>query len=95
MYRVIREFKDLQDKGHHYKVGDRFPHHGLKVSEERLMELSGYDNRRHLPLIKEEHTEKAFPLTEETHEELKTGETTVEPKKAKRKAKKSHVGADS
>lgn len=51
MYKVIRFFRDLQDKNHAYHVGDSFPHDGVKVSEERLVELSTDANRRHVPLI--------------------------------------------
>ena len=51
MYRVIKFFTDLQDNNHAYKVGDVFPHDGMKVSEIRLKELSTDANRRHMPLI--------------------------------------------
>lgn len=61
MYKVIKQFHDLQDVTktkngnvyHEYKVGDEFPRKGLKVSEERLKELSGKDNKRGTPLIEE------------------------------------------
>lgn len=52
MYKVIHFFTDLQDKNHPYNVGDIFPHDGLKVSEARLIELSGSNNKQHKPLIK-------------------------------------------
>lgn len=58
MYKVIKHFADLQDKNHIYNVGDTFPHKGLEVSEERLAELSGSDNKQGVPLI-EEVKEKA------------------------------------
>ena len=51
MYKVIKYFTDLQDNNHAYKVGDVFPHDGMKVSEIRLKELSTDANRRHMPLI--------------------------------------------
>jgi len=51
MYKVIKYFTDLQDNNHAYKVGDVFPHDGMKVSEMRLKELSTDANRRHVPLI--------------------------------------------
>lgn len=61
MYKVIKQFHDLQDVTktkngnvyHEYKVGDKFPRKGFKVSEERLKELSGKDNKRGTPLIEE------------------------------------------
>lgn len=51
MYKVIKFFRDLQDNNHAYKVGDVFPHKGMEVSENRLLELSTDKNRRHMPLI--------------------------------------------
>lgn len=51
-YKVIHFFTDLQDFSHPYHVGDTFPRHGMRVSEERLKELSGNNNRQHKPLIK-------------------------------------------
>lgn len=52
MYKVIHFFTDLQDFNHPYNVGDVFPRDGLKVSEARLIELSGSNNKQHKPLIK-------------------------------------------
>ena len=51
MYKVISRFADLQDCNHVYEAGDTFPREGTKVTEERLAELSGYDNRQKKPLI--------------------------------------------
>lgn len=61
MYKVIKHFHDLQDatktKGgeiyHEYNVGDEYPRKGFKVSEERLKELAGKDNKQGTPLIAE------------------------------------------
>ena len=58
MYRVIKFFTDLQDNDHPYDVGEPFPREGMEVSEERLAELSGSDNKRGEPLI-EKHNEAA------------------------------------
>lgn len=73
MYRAIRFFTDLQDGEHPYKVGDAFPRNGLKVSENRIKELSSGNNKR------------GYPLIEEVAE--KSGEPKEEPKKRTRKAK--------
>lgn len=61
MHKVIKHFHDLQDATktksgvvyREYNVGDEYPRKGLKVSEERLKELSGKDNKRGTPLIEE------------------------------------------
>lgn len=68
MYKVIRGFHDLQDATktkngnvyREYKVGDIFPRKGLEVSEERLKELAGSENKQGMPLIElvEERSKK-------------------------------------
>ena len=52
-YKVIRAFKDAQDDSYMYHVGDKFPHSGTEVNEERIAELASDKNRRGEPLIKE------------------------------------------
>lgn len=52
MYEVIHFFTDLQDSEYPYNVGDKFPREGMQVSNERLNELSGSNNRQKKPLIK-------------------------------------------
>lgn len=59
MYKVIKKFHDLQDARktkngtvyHEYNVGDAFPRKGMDVSEERLKELAGKENKQGTPLI--------------------------------------------
>lgn len=51
MYKVIEFFTDLQDKDYAYNVGDIFPRVCVTVSEERLAELAGSENRQGRPLI--------------------------------------------
>ena len=51
MYKVINYFADLQDNNFAYEVGDTFPRAGLEVTEERLAELSGSNNKQGKPLI--------------------------------------------
>lgn len=52
MYKVIKFFVDLQDNNHPYNVGDAFPRSGADVTEGRLAELAGSDNKQGQPLIK-------------------------------------------
>ena len=58
MYKVIKFFRDLQDNNHAYHVGEYFPHKGMEVSKERLLELSTDANRRHMPLIEKVEDEQ-------------------------------------
>ena len=51
-YQVVSYFEDLQDHNHAYNAGDPFPRDGLEVSEDRIKELSGEDNKRGYPLIR-------------------------------------------
>ena len=51
MYEVIVDFIDLRDNNHAYKVGDKFPHDGVTVSDKRIDELAGDKNKRKMPLI--------------------------------------------
>lgn len=53
MYKVIHYFTDLQDNNHEYNVGDTFPRIGLEVSDKRIQELAGSDNKQYKPLIEE------------------------------------------
>lgn len=51
MHKVIKTFRDLKTN-HVYSVGDTFPHGDLKVSAERLKELSTKANKLGTPLIR-------------------------------------------
>lgn len=51
MYRVIKQFADLQDGNHVYYVGDKFPHNGRRVAKARLTELETSANKIGQPLI--------------------------------------------
>lgn len=51
MYRVVKFFTDLQDGDHPYHVGEAFPRDGVDVTEERIKELSGKENRQGVLLI--------------------------------------------
>jgi hypothetical protein len=51
-YVVIKDFKDLQDKNHIYRAGDKYPRSG-RIKKDRAEELSGSENLRGEPLIEE------------------------------------------
>lgn len=63
MYKTIVFFRDLQDGGRAYDIGDEYPRAGLTVSSERLEELSTRKNIRGIPLIRDfgENKPKAKP----------------------------------
>lgn len=84
MYKVIHEFLDLQDNSHYYAVGKTFPRRGVKVSKERIEELSTSANKIGVPLI-EAPEAKIQPVKGENKA---AEETTNKVKKAPRKAKK-------
>lgn len=50
-YKVIHPFTDVEDFRHVYNVGDKYPRIGMKVSEERLKELSSNKNKQKRALI--------------------------------------------
>lgn len=92
-YTVLVRFKDLQDNGRVYSVGDKFPRAGLEVSPERLEELSTTKNRRHIRLIAgtpdENIPENTSPLTEEVPLEVQTDVNPSEESEAQEKPKKT------
>lgn len=51
-YKVIKDFKDLQDNNHIYRAGDKYPRKG-KSKAERIEELSTSNNKLNTPLIEE------------------------------------------
>lgn len=57
-YKVIKLFTDLHDNDYLYKVGDTFPRKGISVTEERIAELAGSDNKQHTPLIEKVETKR-------------------------------------
>ena len=78
MYKVLKHFTDLQDKGYPYNEGDIFPRDGLVVSEARLKELSSTNNRRKEILIEfveeEQVQEEPKPLTKTEINRMTTAE---------------------
>lgn len=56
-YKVICAFTDLQDRNHVYLVGDKFPHDNKVVSENRIRDLMGKNNKIGKPLIEMEEND--------------------------------------
>lgn len=71
MYRVIKMFTDLQDKGYRYQVGDTYPRKGLTADKKRIEQLSSTKNRQKTALI-EEVAEKVEETSEKPKQTRKT-----------------------
>lgn len=82
MFKVIELFRDLNDGGYLYKVGDTYPRKGFTPNPGRIEELSSSSNKRGTPLIVEVKAEKPKEVKTETVE------APEKPKKAKKKATK-------
>lgn len=76
MFKVIKEFRDLQDNDYIYEVNDIYPHDNREVPVERIEELAGKKNkigRRLIQKLKDEELiELAIKLniTEEDNSKL-------------------------
>lgn len=88
MYKVIERFHDLQDTKntksgvmyHEYNVGDTFPRAGKKVSEARINELAGNENRRGKPLI-----ELVDDVPEKSNNDAASAKASMEKKTSEKK----------
>lgn len=69
-YRAKEYFTDLQDNNHEYKVGSEYPRKGLVVSESRINELLGSNNKQHRPVI--EVFDEEIPFEPYTAKQLET-----------------------
>lgn len=92
MYKVIKYFTDLQDNSRPYNVGDIYPRKGLTVSEERIKELSGSNNKQNTPLIEEVKAKTKSKSVAEDPVEVSdvtenTEDTAEETKSSRRKRK--------
>ena len=95
-YVTVRNFLDTEvrteeyPKGKLYEKGEKFPAEGLKVSEERLRQLSTYDNSAGDIFIKkvDENKETINPFKDEVTEteEESTEEVTENEKPKEKKA---------
>lgn len=65
MYKVIKNFTDLQDNNYKYEIGDEYPRLGLNPSISRIKELSSDENKQRTPLIKEIENEKVLDELED------------------------------
>ena len=88
MYKVVVRFKDLQDNGHLYNVGDNFPRSGKEVTPSRIRELSTNKNKRGVVLIVEEISKEGLSEAKEDTQEPKTASKPSNRSEAKRRPRK-------
>ena len=93
MYKCKVFFEDLHDKSFKYRPGDIFPRSGLKVSPERIEELSTDKNRRGKPLIEKVEETEAEQAPEPKEVVVET-QITEPPKAAKPKRGRKKKNAD-
>lgn len=79
-FKVVEDFKDLQDNDHIYYKGDPFPREGAEVSDERTQELASKENKRNTVLI--EVVEEYPKHTGGGYYELSNGEKVQGKQKA-------------
>lgn len=88
MYRVIKSFTDAQDDMHVYLAGDTYPREGLKVSEERVAELSSKANRRGEVLIVAVDVPEKAKIQPQKAKKAKADKVPDKIEKAPKKARK-------
>lgn len=62
MFKVIKEFRDLQDNDYIYEVNDIYPHDNREVPAERIEELAGKKNKIGRRLIQKLKDEELIEL---------------------------------
>jgi hypothetical protein len=91
IYKVIKNFADLQDNNHVYFAGDEFPRKGVEVSDERIAELASVSNKRREVLIEAVEMPQEAKIQPQTSKKPTDNKTTVKaetkPKKANKKEK--------
>ena len=85
IYRALVRFADLQDGKRIYEAGDTFPRPGFSVSEKRLTELAGSDNRAGHPLIAAEPEKRPLNAAKDEGEGLPA--QTAKPRNTARRAR--------
>lgn len=72
-YKVIQNFRDLEDENHVYSVNDKFPRKG-RTKKARVEELLSSDNALGKPVIEEiveEESKKKEPKKEDEQKDSK------------------------
>lgn len=88
MYKVVKDFTDLKDNNHVYLAGDIYPRKGVTVSEERVAELAGADNKRGTALIKAVNRQRTAKISDISDENKAHEQLDSKPKKRRKKQNK-------
>lgn len=84
-YEVIKDFKDLEDKGYVYRAGDAYPRDGSNPTDERIESLASENNKRKEVLIQAVETDEEQEYPKHTgggYYELSNGERVHGKEKA-------------
>ena len=87
IYRALIRFCDRQDNMFMYEAGEVYPRPGMSVSDGRLAELAGSDNRMGYPLIKAVPEAQKRPVEAVEREHDKTVEQEPKPAQKRRKSR--------
>jgi hypothetical protein len=82
MYKVVKDFTDLQDNNYVYHAGDEYPRVGAKPDAKRIDELGSKFNKRGEVLIEAVSEALSEPETKEKPSKAGTDE---KPKKSPKK----------
>ena len=89
MYKVVKDFTDLQDNNHVYLAGDTYPRKGTKSDAKRVEELSSKANKRGEALIEAVERPQKAKFSPVKEEKAKADEVVAKaetkPKKANKK----------
>lgn len=80
-YRAVIDFVDTQDNNHVYKIGDEFPRLGMEVTDARIDELIGSNNKLKRSVIEAYLDDNLVQSTNIPNENTEEEEIPFEPKR--------------
>lgn len=80
-YRAVIDFVDMQDNNHVYKIGDEFPRLGMEVTDARIDELIGSNNKLKRSVIEAYLDDNLVQSTNIPNENNEEKEIPFAPKK--------------
>lgn len=80
-YRAVIDFVDMQDNNHVYKIGDEYPRLGMEVTDARIDELIGSNNKLKRSVIEAYLDDNLVQNTNIQNENIEEEEIPFAPKK--------------